>query len=76
MGGRISCCVPFCRRTVRENGFTEWICPEHWRAVPRADRAIYARVKRRATRAGTWTPAATRIWRRMKRIAVERAGGI
>lgn len=28
------CCVPFCPRTSRQPG-EEWICTEHWRAVPR-----------------------------------------
>lgn len=38
MTDRITCCVPFCRRTRRpfEDGFRDWICGGHWRAVPRA----------------------------------------
>lgn len=74
---RLSCCVPFCRRTKQNRGDEkEWICAEHWRAVPRKDRAIYARVKREAKAAGRWTEAAARIWRRVKRIAIERGVGI
>lgn len=35
MATRLSCCVPYCRRT-RHNreGFSEWICGDHWRGVP------------------------------------------
>lgn len=77
MTARICCCVPFCRRTRKADAtISEWICAEHWRAVPRNDRAIYSRVKRKARFAGAWTMAAERIWRRVKRIAIERAGGI
>lgn len=36
MTERISCCVPFCRRTTRNDGtFSEWICGKHWRLVSR-----------------------------------------
>lgn len=36
MVDRLTCCVPFCRRTCRnEKGFSEWICPDHWRLVSR-----------------------------------------
>ncbi|RUW41512.1 hypothetical protein EOA37_09630 [Mesorhizobium sp. M2A.F.Ca.ET.015.02.1.1] len=33
MAERISCCVPFCRRT-RKPGCREWICHRHWMAIP------------------------------------------
>jgi hypothetical protein len=34
MTDRIPCCVPFCRRTRRNDGrFSEWICGAHWRLV-------------------------------------------
>lgn len=35
MAERLSCCVPFCRRT-RHNreGYREWICAVHWPMVP------------------------------------------
>lgn len=39
MTGRLSCCVPFCRRT-RKADCSEWICGPHWMAVP-------ARLRRR-----------------------------
>jgi hypothetical protein len=33
---RIPCCVPFCRRTRRDDGsFSEWICGKHWALVSR-----------------------------------------
>lgn len=35
MVDRISCCVPFCKRTRHNRDNTsEWICGEHWRLVP------------------------------------------
>ena len=34
MTARLSCCVPFCKRTTGKQ-FREWICAAHWRAVPR-----------------------------------------
>lgn len=35
MTTRLSCCVPFCRRTRHNHeGFSEWICGDHWRLVP------------------------------------------
>lgn len=46
--GRITCCVPFCRRTYRnDEGFVEWICAPHWRAVP----LRYRRFRRKARNA-------------------------
>jgi hypothetical protein len=50
---RIGCCVPFCRHTrgqrkgeepIREG--EEWVCGEHWRRVPRRDRARLTRARR------------------------------
>lgn len=46
--GRIICCVPFCRRTYRnDDGYAEWICGPHWRAVP----LRYRRFKAKAGKA-------------------------
>ena len=42
MTDRISCCVPYCRRTVakdRIDPHNEWLCQKHWRLVPRAVKA-------------------------------------
>lgn len=37
MTDRISCCVPYCRRTARnDKGYGEWICGKHWPLVPRS----------------------------------------
>lgn len=45
---RLTCCVPFCRRTYRnDEGFAEWICAPHWRAVP----LRYRRFRRKARNA-------------------------
>lgn len=36
MTDRIACCVPFCRRTRKNDGDGgDWICSIHWRGVPR-----------------------------------------
>ena len=46
--GRIACCVPFCRRTCRDDGsFSEWICGKHWAGV----RKVTKRRRRIADRA-------------------------
>lgn len=34
MTDRISCCIPFCRRTTKHE-CQEWICGKHWPLVPR-----------------------------------------
>ncbi len=69
---RLQCCIPFCARTTANKaGWSEWICQQHWSAVPREKRRIYTRAKRKG-----WGPAAARIWRRMKAIATEKAGGL
>lgn len=88
-GLRIRCCVPFCTRTRgdRKNSPVcegmEWICAEHWQAVP-------ARYRRAHSRAWNWTgglpyrrkgapigracsAAGWRIWERCKRAAIEGA---
>ena len=43
--GRIPCCVPFCRRTAKDDGTEghEIICGRHWRL---ADRTLTRRYKR------------------------------
>lgn len=76
---RIGCCVPFCRRTRKnDQGWAEWICGDHWRAVPKAFRRVhgrYLRLLRRGILPGA-TPATSRVWRRVKRAAIERAAGL
>lgn len=75
MAGRIPCFVQPCRRTIAADnpkGWTEHICQNHWRIIPRSKRAIYTRVKRRARMNPTAEnlAACRRIWGRMKRFAI------
>lgn len=77
-GRRISCIVPFCRRTRGDRKGDpitpgmEWICAEHFRPIDRAMKRIY----RRAIRRDRCSPATARIWRRLKRAAIEAAAGL
>lgn len=77
---RVRCVVPFCRRTREDDPrFSEWICGDHWRMVPKKYRQVYGRFKRRWRRFGTpvsYHPRGSRLWERIKREAIERAGGI
>lgn len=50
----------------------EWICADHWRAVPRSDRAIFHRARRKHKQDN----ALARLWARVKRIAIERGAGL
>lgn len=83
-GNRLPCCVPFCRRTTKAGGFSEWICGKHWRLVSRktkqrrrmADR-IVARASARFSatyqaQGLTWTDAQLRRCDAARRLA--RAG--
>lgn len=76
---RLMCVVPHCQRTRGERKGepaitedSEWICGEHWRAVPRQLKAI----KSRAFRQGRPGAALRRIWNKCKRAAIEAAMGI
>lgn len=75
---RITCCVPYCRRTYRnDEGFAEWICGDHWRAVPKDQRRAWARLRRRRRRGMPMAPErGARLWARLKRAAIEAALGI
>lgn len=48
MTDRLSCCVPFCKRT-RHNreGFTDWICSVHWPAVSKTLKKRRSKLDRR-----------------------------
>ena len=77
---RIRCCVPYCRHT-RENpndDFLEWICGDHWRAIPFPRRKAYARIKRRWRRFHDQKDGirGARLWASVKRTAIEAAGGL
>lgn len=61
---RLSCCVPFCRRTrgLRKGETSlpsEWVCGMHWRMVPKKHRArlsqAYRWYRRRFGDNGYWT---------------------
>jgi hypothetical protein len=48
MPDRISCCVPFCRRTCAGDPETHsWVCADHWRAVPVKLRRLKSRLFRK-----------------------------
>jgi len=83
MSDRVPYVVPGCARTRgdrkgdRITPGMEWVCHDHWQAIPRPIRSIYSRAKRRAKRLGDhWWPAANRLWSRVKREAIERGIGI
>jgi hypothetical protein len=87
MSPRIKCCVPCCDRTCRNDGnWLEWICPSHWRRVPKRYRRIHVRALRRMKPGlceilRNEVPVARinvhdRIWRRVKRAAIEHAVGL
>ena len=70
--GRIGCSVPFCRRSTQHKGqFDSWVCAKHWQAVPKLERRIYSRARKR----GDPSAATDRIWARLKRIAIEHRVG-
>lgn len=75
---RISCAVPFCRRTTKRTDFEQWLCPDHWPLIPKVKRQVYGRYLRRWRRYGdaAYGAAANRIWRALVRTAREAAGGI
>lgn len=54
MTDRITCCVPYCRRTCRNDAnFSEWICGKHWSLVSKTTkrrRRLADRAKARAFR--------------------------
>lgn len=91
MADRLSCCVPFCRRTTKrvadqvyiENHFrvdlfAEWICSEHWRHVSDRTRRLHSMAKRRLRKFKDLKnlKIGARLWARCKREAIERAAGI
>lgn len=80
---RTPCCVPFCRRTkateqLAARGHDEWICADHWRAVPAGLRHLKAAISRRMRRSPTHARAhaLARVWGQCKRAAIEAAGGL
>lgn len=79
MTARVPCCVPFCRRTiVNKNGWSEWLCPDHWRLVSRKIKALRAKVRheKKFNRHAHGFDLDAWLWREAKRQAIERAAGI
>lgn len=65
-----ACIVPFCKRTQKRfDG--EWICGDHWPAVPLRLKRLLSHYKRKRDRAGWET-----VWRWCKAAAIEIAAGI
>lgn len=56
--GRIPCCVPFCRRTSKDDGIDgqEVICGKHYRAANKTLRRRYAKLRRRVEAAMDRSP--------------------
>ena len=82
---RICCIVPGCTRTrglrkgeTELQSHWEWICGVHWPATSKRLRRVWFRAKRRTNRNPSEANLAAedRLWRRMKRHAIERAMGI
>ncbi|GLK86630.1 hypothetical protein GCM10017653_47000 [Ancylobacter defluvii] len=49
MSARLSCCVPFCRKTRRsEDEDAEWLCAPHYRLASAAARTEYDEAWKRA----------------------------
>lgn len=63
MTDRLSCCVPFCRRTVKAGGFKEWVCGKHWPLVPRDLKRSYTLAKRRARAIVARRPGYREYWK-------------
>ena len=78
MRPRLRCIVPGCSHTRGDRKGDpitpgmEWICAGHWRLVPRALKAIRTRARRK----GKDRVVLARLWRRIRREAIERALGI
>lgn len=81
---RISCVVPFCRRTTKRLWETqEWVCGIHWRLVPREMRQRLFKYRRLVNRMFTRGVPNQRAkaresdqWEKCKSAAIERAAGI
>lgn len=74
----LRCCVPFCERSTTRTEFSEWLCGDHWKLIERKHRRVYGRYVRqwRRYKICDAPEAASRLWRWMKRRAIERAAMI
>ncbi|MCW5693819.1 MAG: hypothetical protein KIT48_15775 [Pseudolabrys sp.] len=78
---RLQCCVPFCRRTRKNENpeYVEWICGDHWPLIDKPRRRVWGRIRGRWRRFGPPAAAdaiARRLWACLKRQAIERTTGI
>lgn len=76
---RLRCVVPFCPRTSPKRDFDEWICGDHWRMVRKARRRAYGRHLKRWRRYGLYNGGlwiGWRLWRVIRREAIERSAGV
>jgi hypothetical protein len=82
MTDRLPCLVPFCRRTTGrhiKDGFSQWICPDHWRLASPLRKRLYRMLKARVRRypdEDRWKGMAAKNWRDIVGQVIERAGGI
>ena len=86
---RVFCSVPGCKRSRARRGraskYEEFLCADHWRLVPKRMRRVLFRIHRKlnsmvmSENDGELIRIFTReyrIWRRIKREAIEVAMGI
>lgn len=76
MAERLSCCVPFCRRTRPAGEYSEWICAKHWRHVDQRLRWLHRSWTRRLRREpenDEWRFHYDRVWSKCKAEAIERS---
>lgn len=78
---RISCAVPYCRRTAPADKFepgSRIICGKHWRLGDERPRRAYSLAKKRlkATGLERYLRIVHNCWERVLRQAIERAAGI
>lgn len=86
---RISCQVPFCRRTTAERetmrlldgtalAMTEWLCQRHWSSIRGRLRRLHSGSKRRLRKERSMAAyqKSRRIWARVVREAIETTAGI
>lgn len=81
MTARLHCEVPGCRRTKakQSDDYREWLCSKHWPTIRKDRRRVLKRLHRQGKRTG-WTNKMLirelRLWRAIRREAIERALGI
>lgn len=60
---RVACCVPFCRRTRKPDGYPEWICGKHWRMVRKRTRTRMKLMNRIVRREIRRNPLVSTYWK-------------